>query len=324
MKKPVLLVGAALLAALPLGALLPGCGGGNGGGILSSQTFNSSVALGSGKTGLVTLIVRGNTASGSLAVSNSGARVAQAFSFAAPGGSFPLSGTFSPPATFSVQGNFPGIGPFSIQGQIPTNGGNGNYTIQANGETVNGNFATGNNTPVPTGNATASPSASASPTGSATPVPTSSANNVVSDITFSQLSGVNAANTSPFSATITGQSFFKNDSSGFSGTAFFQQVVGGVTRKLTFEGPNRSTPISGLTDISVGGGEGGGLANIYYSEVTNGVERSWEAKSGTYRAVSGDANKVSFTLLDVTFGPAFNANGATGTFKLTGRGSVGK
>lgn len=142
---------------------------------------------------------------------------------------------------------------------------------------------------------------------------------------FSQIVGANFTYGTPFSATLPNNSFFKNNGSGFVGTAFFEKQVGSIKRKLTFEGPIHSTAVSAGENFNVGGGEGQDLANIFYSEVgANGVEKSWAGKSGTYHILSGDSNKVSFSLNNVHFGPAFNANGATGTFILNGSGSVGK
>ena len=107
---------------------------------------------------------------------------------------------------------------------------------------------------------------------------------------------------------------------------FFQTTGSGVTRKLTFEGPQRGTAVSAGETFPLGtGGEGQGLANLFYSEIgSDGVERSWAAQSGTYSVVSGDTNRVNFSISNAKFAPAFNANGATGLFTLNGRGNVGK
>ncbi len=354
------LMGCLLLVALPASTLLPGCSG--GGSKVSFGTFTSTVALSPSQTGTVILNTGGGGVNGFLQVLPSSAndadkKATRAFNFTIPIGNYAFTGTFSPPFNFTASGTFPGGVPFTIVGQIPTNGGNGNYTITAGGETVSGNFLTGNftptpgptNTSTPVGTATATPraTATATPVGTATPTPIRTAtptpqptatktptptptpinsnNNRVDSILFSSVSGVNATSTASYSATLPNNSFFKNDGRGFVGTAFFEKQVGSVKRKLTFEGPIRSAAVSAGEDFPVGGGEGQNLANVFYSEVgSNGVEKSWAATSGTYHVESGDTNKVSFSLENVHFGPASSANGATGTFTLNGRGSVGK
>ncbi len=326
----------ALLVAVPASSLLPGCGGGVNSGI-ALGTYTSTLALSPTPTGFLTLTTGGGSsvARGTLRVASSGAdtKSPSAFTLAIPNGTYQLSGTFSPPNSFSVQGSFPGIGPFFVSGQIPANGGNGNYLITASGQTANGNFAIGNATATPRATTTGTPGATATtlpttpgtPAATSTPIPATTGNNRVENILFSNVSGANAGSVAPFTATITGSSFFKNDGGGFVGTAFFQTTGTGITRKLTFEGPQRAAAVSAGEVFSLGtGGQGSALALFYSETGSNGVERSWQAQSGTYTVVSGDANRVDFSVANARMAPAFNAGGAIGQFSLNGRGNVGK
>ena len=162
--KKSLLLSSALFLALPMSALLPGCGGGSSNGSSNSQgqTFTSSFALAPGQTALLTINVKsGDTqsglASGTLVVPSRSAqnKSAQAFSFAVPAGSYPLFGSFTEPNAFSVSGRFPNIGSFVISGQIPVGTTSSTYTVTAKGETATGTFISPNATATPTASATA-------------------------------------------------------------------------------------------------------------------------------------------------------------------------
>ena len=138
MKKSVLLAGATLLCALPFGLLLPGCGGGDGGGLLNptptpSQTFTSTIELSSSQSGVLTTTILGTKLSGNLVIPATS--TSQEFS----AGTYPFSGTFGAPTTFSATGTIPsGAGTFSISGHIPTESANGNFSLTFAGQTISG------------------------------------------------------------------------------------------------------------------------------------------------------------------------------------------
>lgn len=135
-------LGCALLVALPMSVLLPGCGGGNSD--VGSGSFSSTVTLSPSQVGTLSLTTGSTVANGFLRVAapslaDTGDKTTRAFNFVVANGTYGFTGLFSSPNGFRVGGNFGNL-PFIIVGQIPTNGGNGNYTITAGGQTVNGNF----------------------------------------------------------------------------------------------------------------------------------------------------------------------------------------
>ena len=167
------LLGAALLIAVPTIALLPGCGGGDGGLLQSntpaSQTYRSNLQLSSGQTAALTLKVTGTVANGTLVVPNSSRNrlshgSSNLLSAAVAAGTYPVAGAISAPNGFNVSGSFPSpLGDFSIAGQLPVSNGNGNYTLTVGGETTNGSFISTTPTTGPLPTSTATPSVTAVP-----------------------------------------------------------------------------------------------------------------------------------------------------------------
>ncbi|PQV64567.1 hypothetical protein B1R32_10460 [Abditibacterium utsteinense] len=153
------------LCALPLVALLPGCGGGSGGAFSPNPTaFPTATAtatatpaatpitlltearidLGNAQTGILAASRSGNAVSGTLTIRNTRTQAAQrgtAALFAVPSGVYPVTGTFSAPRRFTAAGRFPApVGAFSITGMIYTSTEDGSYTITVGGQTNSGNL----------------------------------------------------------------------------------------------------------------------------------------------------------------------------------------
>lgn len=152
--KNSLLVGGALVLALPLSTLLSGCGGGSSSSSSLRPTYNSALTLAPGQIAQLSLNGQNDLALGKLVVPTKNAQFAKdksarGLSVEVPAGSYPLFGTFTAPNLFNVSGKFPAIGNFTIIGQTPESGGSGAYTLTVNGETATGNFQTSSSTATP-------------------------------------------------------------------------------------------------------------------------------------------------------------------------------
>lgn len=105
MKKQTLLVGAMLLTSIPVGLLLPGCGGGGGGLLNPTQTYAANLVLSPSQRAQLALRVTGGTASGTLVVpqfiSVAGRKTAALTEIIGPG-TYPLTGTVSGTFTAST------------------------------------------------------------------------------------------------------------------------------------------------------------------------------------------------------------------------------
>ena len=168
------LLGAALLVAVPMVALLPGCGG--GGGLIqpntpASQTFQSNLQLSSGQSAALTLKVTGTAANGTLVVppSSSQQRLRQGSSnllaAAVAAGTYPVAGAVSANSGFNVSGSFPSpLGDFSIAGQLPVGNINGDYTLTVGDQTASGAFVAPTTTTGPPATATPKPVVTVTPT----------------------------------------------------------------------------------------------------------------------------------------------------------------
>lgn len=325
MKISRLLMLACALALPPTIALVPGCSG--GGSSSSGPNIPSNLIslfdLANNQSGQLILDINRTVISGQLVVTDGVVAQGRAAKvqpmqtgtpFSLIAGTYAVSGTFTRPRSYSLTVTLPDpIGTLTITGLIPSKRQDGSYTITqlSTGQTFSGILpATGTTQP------TATPSVT--PTATATPsVPTTNS----LGITFSSVTGVpSGTNTSDYQTSTLNGNFFSNSPT-FVLTSFFELTSGGVTRKITFEGPalNRPVVAGDIFDLSSNQASGG---NVYYSELSGGVEKSWEDLSGQIRIDSATANSVTFTLINVKMQPGFNANGATGTFTLNGNGSL--
>lgn len=144
--KNLILLGAALIIAVPAVTTLPGCGGGNSG--VRAQVVNGlQVNLGNGQTGTLNLTFIGTQLTGQLIVPAplvlKGARVAPtAIAFTIPPGTYNLTGTFAAPRGFTAEGSYQDSDNltvnFTLTGQVPTASSEGTFTFTAKGQSVTG------------------------------------------------------------------------------------------------------------------------------------------------------------------------------------------
>ncbi len=330
------------LAVCGVSAILAGCNGVNGvnGGPIpvptstfpvptstpASQSFSAPVTLANGQTGTLALRLQNGRATGTLKVDSR--RVADAvarlavISLVIPSGTYPISGTFTPPRGFSVSGSFPApIGSFSISGTIPTPTQTGAFTLRAAGQSTNGIIPVIGTVPTPI------PQPTTAGTPSGTPLPTVRG---TLNVTFSN-STINASS-APFNGPA---------ANGFIGIPSspkgnFLGVYGTGVGTAAF----RSFTVNVLNTISGGGyspftvgqsfgfGSNGinlpGQAAINYSTTVGVRAAIFSATSGTLTITAVSANSISYKLQNVHLGPGIVNPGGTGSFTLNGTGTLSK
>lgn len=335
-------VGALLLVA-PIATGLSGCNGDNeSGGVtvptptpteVAARSISAPISLGVGKSGLLTLLIQGSRATGSLKVSNSApalraAKSAEAITFSIPNAAYGVSGTFTPPRTFSVIGAFPPpLGAFTINGTLPTATQAGSFTLRANGQTASATIpptgaaptptATGANpTPTATG-ANPTPTATTRPSATATPVPPGSGTNLI----FTPASGYNGIAT-PFTRveSTPSASLVNQPSSGLLNAVVSAGNATTGARTFTIQAFRSTGPVAVGTTF-VGNGSGDSL-NMRYSEnrpTNNNFVGTWNSTTGTAQVTALTANSITLRFTTVHFEPfVFGAGNAQGDFTLNG------
>lgn len=305
--KNFILLGAALMLAVPAVTTLPGCGGGNSG--VNTQIFNGlPLNLGNGQTATLNLTFTGNALTGTLVVPQplvlKGAVVGpKAINFTLPPGTYQLTGTFTPPRGFTANGSYQdGNGAtvnFTLTGQVPTTSTEGSFTFTALGQSVTGTIPR-------IGQGTATP----------TPTATTNSDNISGDITNAFNSNVVAT-----SFNLALQSSTARNTAPRIFTAIYNRTDVAIRRSISLE-------ILPTLDLAVGQSytlADHTIGSLTYFEADNanpsGTAKNWDSSSGllTINSIQGD--KITFTITNARL-QARGTDAATGSFTINATGQA--
>jgi hypothetical protein len=138
-RKRASLAAGLFVCALPVCALVPGCGGGGDGAVVvptpgPGQSVSAPVNFGNGQTGTLNFVRNGNVLTGTLVVAQ-GSTGSQVI----PAGTYEFTGTVNSQRNYEVTGTLPGqIGQFRVTGLFPTTTSTGTYTLTFSGQTITG------------------------------------------------------------------------------------------------------------------------------------------------------------------------------------------
>lgn len=263
-----------------------------------AQSFAAPIRFPNGQNGTLNLRVAGTSVTGNVVVRALGVARLQQTSFAIAAGTYPISGTFTPPRGFTVRGSFPApIGSFTISGTLPTATQAGAYTLTAGGQTVSGIV------PVPGATPTPAPTQPGGGSGA---------------LVLSPGAGFNGLN-SPIDSTTNQRALLD-----LRGADTFDANIGVGERVLQFTGRPLNADIAQGTSLVVRSipdvAQMGGIV-ISYNEgrVQNGTYFAgfWNATSGSVAFESIVGSRLTLRLQNVGFTPLANTE-TRGTFTLNG------
>ncbi len=298
----LILLGAALMIAVPAITTLPGCGGGNSG--VNTQIFNGlPLNLGNGQTATLNLNIVASALTGTLVVPaplllQGAVTPPKAIAFTIPPGTYNLTGTFTSPRGFTANGSYQDSNGltvnFTLTGQVPTTSSEGTFTFTAAGQSVTGTIPRiGQSTPTPT----------ATPTTNA-------------DVITGNISGVLNSNVTTTGFNLPLKSSTARNTTPRIFSAIYEKADVAITRSISLE-VIPTIDLAAGQNYSLANTAGAGSFGYFEGDTGNlsGTAKNWDSTSGNLHIDSIVGDKINFTVTNVRL-QARGTDRATGSFTI--------